>query len=388
MTPEDSFKAYWSTHFNDLRIPELDLRWVTPSLLSAVIKKLPPTVTSTTLGQTAEGRPIHMLQLGTGKLPVLAWAAMHGNETTALRGWLDLFMQSEHPKLKALLAPLLAQYTLYFIPMLNPDGAERYTRRNAQGLDMNRDARALQSPEMRVLLNLVKALLPVLAFNLHDQRSIFSVKGHSATVSFLSPAIDETRKMTPTRAKAMDLISHAYHQLSTLIPGQIGRYTDEYYPTAVGEVIQQLGIPTILVECGAAKNDPVRQNARMAMAVALCAFLSRHLANASPDIDTYEAIPLNEKNQVDILIKGVQIVQHGQSYTVDIALLVDEYVRHNAFEVRYKVEDFGDLRHLVGLETYIWQSDTLTEPPQIGQYADFMITTTVGRLHLDQGIKK
>jgi hypothetical protein len=31
--------------------------------------------------------------------------------------------------------------------MLNPDGAQRFQRRNALGIDINRDARALVTPE-------------------------------------------------------------------------------------------------------------------------------------------------------------------------------------------------------------------------------------------------
>ena len=42
---------------------------------------------------------------------------------------------------------ILSSLTLYVVPMLNPDGAERFQRRNAQGIDINRDALSLQTPE-------------------------------------------------------------------------------------------------------------------------------------------------------------------------------------------------------------------------------------------------
>ena len=46
---------------------------------------------------------------------------------------------------------ILSSLTLHFVPMLNPDGAERFQRRNAQGIDINRDALRLQTPEGRAL---------------------------------------------------------------------------------------------------------------------------------------------------------------------------------------------------------------------------------------------
>ena len=42
---------------------------------------------------------------------------------------------------------ILSSLTLYVVPMLNPDGAERFQRRNAQSIDINRDALRLQTPE-------------------------------------------------------------------------------------------------------------------------------------------------------------------------------------------------------------------------------------------------
>ena len=53
--------------------------------------------------------------------------------------------------------------------MLNPDGAERFQRRNAQSIDINRDALRLQTPEGRALKALRDRLNPTVGFNLHNQ---------------------------------------------------------------------------------------------------------------------------------------------------------------------------------------------------------------------------
>ena len=64
---------------------------------------------------------------------------MHGDEPSATPALLDLadtLLASDAPEHRAILEGL----TLLMVPMLNPDGAERYARRNAQAIDINRDA--------------------------------------------------------------------------------------------------------------------------------------------------------------------------------------------------------------------------------------------------------
>ena len=41
---------------------------------------------------------------------------------------------------KSDISAFLKKYALYIIPMLNPDGAKRYSRENENGIDLNRDA--------------------------------------------------------------------------------------------------------------------------------------------------------------------------------------------------------------------------------------------------------
>ncbi|MFT6735369.1 MAG: murein tripeptide amidase MpaA [Polaribacter sp.] len=59
--------------------------------------------------------------------------------------------------------------------MLNPDGAELEPRVNAPGIDINRDAKALQSPEGRLLLSLAEQINPQFGFNLHSQNRYYAV---------------------------------------------------------------------------------------------------------------------------------------------------------------------------------------------------------------------
>ena len=120
-------------------------------------------------GVSSEGRPIPLLLVGEGPTTVLLWSQMHGDEPTATVALLDVLNHlgktRETPATKALLSKL----TLAVIPMLNPDGAERTRRTNAQGIDINRDALRLQTPEGRFLKSVRDRLTPAVGYNLHNQ---------------------------------------------------------------------------------------------------------------------------------------------------------------------------------------------------------------------------
>ena len=79
------------------------------------------------------------------------WSQMHGNEPTATQAIFDILNFLNSPDFKVEKQEILSNLTLHFLPMLNPDGAELYQRRNTLGIDINRDALRLQSPEGRTL---------------------------------------------------------------------------------------------------------------------------------------------------------------------------------------------------------------------------------------------
>ncbi len=105
----------------------------------------------------------------------------------------DLFRflgeHADHPLVKQ----LRANTTLHVFPIVNPDGAARFQRRNAQGIDLNRDARMLATPEARTLKALFDQVKPKYGFNLHDQRV-----GYRAAIPTAAPPSPCCRHPTTT----------------------------------------------------------------------------------------------------------------------------------------------------------------------------------------------
>jgi Zinc carboxypeptidase len=216
----------------------------------------------TTIGQSVENRSISQIKLGTGPIKVLLWSQMHGDEATATMAIFDIFnFFADKDSFISLKNEILSSCTLYFVPMLNPDGAERFMRRNALGIDLNRDALQLQSPEAILLKKLQNELRPDFGFNLHDQSPRYTVGNTPklATISFLATAYNQAREVNPTRKRSMQLIVAMNNILQNYIPGQVGRFSDEFEPRAFGDNIQKWGTTLILIESGGYKGDREKQ---------------------------------------------------------------------------------------------------------------------------------
>ena len=213
-------------------------------------------------GKSVEGREIPMITIGNGKRNILMWSQMHGDEATATMALFDIFnFFHREDGFDSLRKDLMNTFTLCFIPVLNPDGMERFQRRNALGIDLNRDALKRSSPESALLKQVRDRLNPEFGFNLHDQDIRYTVgnTAKTATISFLAPAFDEEKSVNQLRLKSAQLISLLHDELQQLIPGQVAKYKDDYEPRAFGENIQKWGTSTILVEAGGFPGDPEKQ---------------------------------------------------------------------------------------------------------------------------------
>ena len=214
------------------------------------------------IGKSVLGKPIYQLVLGSGKTKIFMWSQMHGNEGTTTKALFDFinFLHSDSTESRV----LLSSFTFCLLPMVNPDGAEAYTRENANGIDLNRDAQNLTQPESIVLRQVFDRFQPHYAYNLHDQRTIFGVgsTGKPATLSFLAPSYNEEREINENRQKAINLIAGINDELQKYIPGQVGRFDDSFNINCIGDTFQFLGVPTILFEAGHYPNDYDREITR------------------------------------------------------------------------------------------------------------------------------
>ncbi len=306
-----------------------------------------------TIGESEKGTPIYSVAIGGGKKKVLLWSQMHGNESTGTKAVFDLFKLLEDPGvLKLAQETILNECTLLFVPMLNPDGSEAFTRVNANAVDLNRDAVDLKAKESKLLRSVLDAFNPQFCFNLHDQRTIFNVEGtkNPASISFLAPSEDLERTLTSGRKETMSVIVAMNALLSKIIPGHIGRYTDEFYPTATGDNFQKMGHNTILIEAGHYPEDYDRDQVRKFNFYALLEGL-RFIATSNDytAYTPYFEIPNNDKKCYDIIYRNV-LTSNG--VVEDVAFQYDYVVQENKLVFVEEEVDRGDLIDFTGHKEY------------------------------------
>ena len=330
----------WHDLHHEKRLKE---RYLTLRQMQPFLKDLEDIFSVDKIGESFEGRDIFKIVFGTGTTNVLLWTQMHGNESTGTRAFFDLIkFLSEPGDHKWLVDHILREVTVHCIPMLNPDGAAAYTRVNAQGIDLNRDVIDLKAPESTLLQQQLAKVDPQYCFNLHDQRTIFSVASdhQTATMSFLSPSVDQKRTLTEGRKETMRVIASIKEVLQQVIPGRVGRYTDEFYPTATGDNFQQMGHNTILIESGHSKGDYTRVTSRRATFLALLEGL-RYIADKENQMnhEKYFEIPGNEKKYLDIIVKNS--VVEGEKK--DIGILFIEKLQNGKVVFDPSIDKIADL---------------------------------------------
>jgi hypothetical protein len=310
----------------------------------------------TKVGESVEGRDLNLISAGNGKTKIFLWSQMHGDEPTATAALFDIFNFLIDPSNKQFCNDLFDKVSLYFLPMVNPDGAERFKRRNVYDIDLNRDAAKLQTPEAIILKNVFDSLKADFGFNLHDQSHRYSVGNsfRTAALSFLAPSINYQKDVNNVREKSIQVIGNMYQAISQFIPGHIAKYSDDYEPRAFGDNFQKWGTSTILIESGGWKDDPEKQFLRkmnfIAILSAIKTIADGSYTNTSDKI--YESIPFNDKYIFDTILRNVRIENGRENIKVDIGINLDEVGDKNGKTYHYKsqVADLGDLSIFYGFK--------------------------------------
>lgn len=352
-------------------------RYVALADIEPVLLRLQNTSEVNVLGTSVLGKPIYVYKKGKGVHKIMMWSQMHGNESTTTKAVLDLFNFLESEEAES----ILQKFTLCIIPMLNPDGAEVWTRNNANDIDLNRDAQALSQPESQVLRKCLEDFQPDFCFNLHDQRSIFGVKGTNkpATISFLSPSYNPKKEVNNTRKKAMELISCMNDSLQKYIPNQMGRYDDGFNINCIGDTVQLMGIPTVLLEAGHFQGDYQREETRKFVFIALLSGLYNlrfDTINTSKYLE-YFNIPNNKAMFFDFIYKNIKLNYDNQQIFTNFASHYSEKVLDRDIHFEASIKEIGELEGFIGHFEYDAQGemyvDNFNNYPEINQKADFYI---------------
>ena len=313
------------------------------------------------VGRSVEGRSIEHLWFGSGPMHVLLWSQMHGDEATATSALLDILHLVARHRADPPVRRLLDKLTIHVVPMLNPDGAERWQRRNAQGLDINRDALRLQSPEGRALKALRDRLQPSLAFNLHNENwRTAAGKTMPATISLLADAADEAGTEMPGRLLAKRVCAVIRQSLEALVPGQVARYDEDFEVRAFGDNLTKWGTPVVLIETGPYGGDNADRELVKLNVVAILTSLDALATGAVNDADAglYASLPVDKSNLYTVIIRNASVVPGTgvAPFTGDIALDSTRVVKEpdaggerRAFQA-FRVADLGDMRVFATLE--------------------------------------
>jgi hypothetical protein len=220
-----------------------------------------------------------------------------------------------------------------------------FERENAIGVDVNRDARRLVTPEGRALKALRDRLRPAFGFNLHDQgpRNLAGEGGKQVAISLLPPAFDEGRRYNEVRSRARLIAAGIAEVLSHEIEGHLSKYDDEFAPRAFGDMIQTWGTSTVLIESGALANDPEKQRLRALNVAALLSALDAMATGSYRDADpsSYEDLPFSESVRSDVILRGGRLVyDERRTFRADVGLYYEDWLTQEGLRLR----EIGDLQ--------------------------------------------
>lgn len=362
--------------YEEYKEPSLNKRRIKHSQIQPLIDNFRnnPKFEVNKVGESIEGRDLNLISIGEGDINIFLWSQMHGDEPTATQAIFDILNFLDSDDFKDEKQVILQNLKLHFLPMLNPDGAEVFQRRNALGVDINRDALRLQSPESRALKRIRDSLDAAFGFNLHDQSRYYNAERtpKPATISYLATAYNYEKDINEVRANAMKVIVFMNDVIQKYAPGQVGRYNDDFEPRAFGDNIAKWGTSLILIESGGYANDREKQEIRKLNYVSILSALYTIATGSYKQIpiEEYEKIPKNDRNLFDLKIANVTYELNGNDYIIDLGIQRQEIdlEGHNDFYYKSIIVDQGDLSTYYGYETFDASGYKIVEP--IGLISD------------------
>jgi hypothetical protein len=225
-----------------------------------------------------------------------------------------------------------------------------------QSIDINRDARALQTPEGQLLKKLRDDWNPNIGFNLHNQNSLTTVgrSNKQATISLLVVYGDAARTPSEGLSRNERVAAAIVEALQKFIPDNIARYDDGYTSTAFGDNFTAWGTPVILIETGALVGKDEMFLVRLNFVAFLTALrVIADGAEKTQDPKAYLGLRENGSGSVyNMIFRSANVIvpEEKQPFRTDIAVNIDR--RRASFTAPNIIREIGDLSGVYGLEEY------------------------------------
>ena len=334
-------------------------------------------------GESYSGRDINLITTGRGGKRIFMWSQMHGDESTATMAFFDIFnFLSGSDGFDSVRQKIFNNASLYFLPMVNPDGAENFRRGNYLDIDINRDAIRMQSPEGKILRNSFDMIKADFGFNLHDQNIRYTA-GNSyktAAISFLAPLFNQRGSMNVTRGNAIKIITGLTRIINNYIPGHISKYEEDYEPRSFGDTFQGLGTSTILIESGGWKDDKEKKFIRKLNFILLLSAINIIIDNdyESESYELYNNLSFNKECLYDLILRNLRIKNDNKVSIIDIGINNNEDFDENVGNTKIIscIEEIGDLTNFYGKEEFDlsgYYVEPISGSLKIGETPDILI---------------
>lgn len=184
------------------------------------------------VGESIEGRELPVATVGDGDTDVFLVTEQHGDEPTGTSAGVEVLGNLGAGGNDV--SEILDELTVHMLPMLNPDGAERDQRTNADGVDPNRQhhyepgSDDNPSPETQAMIDAVDEIDPLWVADLHTQTGDYiDDDDNSVTASNFWPIADGVPEDAQDLSKRMNWA--VYDEVS-----QYGYANISQYPGGTG----------------------------------------------------------------------------------------------------------------------------------------------------------
>lgn len=146
---------------------EIDGNWSSNEYGDTVVQSIADETNAVldVIGQSYESRDIYRLTIGTGDRLLIVTGGVHRSEP-ASREMVLMKARDVCYNSNGNYTSYLNNHKIMFIPTVSPDVE---TRNNAQGLNINRDAYALETPEMQALMEVMAVEHPDIYVDFHER---------------------------------------------------------------------------------------------------------------------------------------------------------------------------------------------------------------------------